>query len=497
MTTLASIDGALGIAPQEVLLASGAHELVRAADGCSMMVVSEWPARVTLDGQALPVFRDDRRVRAAATMNADLVMGARRVQVIGAGGTATMDVLLTPTEELIRRLEPALNVVQTSLPRLRGPFRYLDTTGRPRASSDFVRLATYLNDHGDALVSALGEVISEPRRAATLRTRARPTGHPIDPAATRALLMRRPELLQRDTVEGDDGRQAVLRPAMVAVRERATTLDTPPHRSLAAFARRLVMDCSAGLLGPSKSDVKDILRHRVQELAGLLASTFLAEIPSSPEDLLAEGSAQTDDRLGAYQVLERLRLGYVSEVVPVLGEPVLERQHLPRADEVFQAYCMVLIAEALDLVRSPSSKSGWPVEYDGPEWVAYSEALGVLNSWRRDTTRPDDYRPDVVLVSKSDSSVVLLDAKFASSPLGVPGERIKEVQAYMQTYGMKSAGILFPGDGNTPNDITARGMLIREIPIQTDIADVASASEALRAHIAGLESWPEWGLAED
>ena len=46
------------------------------------------------------------------------------------------------------------------------------------------------------------------------------------------------------------------------------------------------------------------------------------------------------------------------------------------------------------------------------EWVMYANRVGALPSWRATTDRPDDYRPDFVLVRRlSPSRCVLLDAK--------------------------------------------------------------------------------------
>ncbi len=76
----------------------------------------------------------------------------------------------------------------------------------------------------------------------------------------------------------------------------------------------------------------------------------------------------------------------------------------------------------------------------------------VLKSWRSHTSRPDDFRPDIVLRRRdAHSRVILIDAKYSASEFdAVPGNRLKEVQAYMNAFGLRYAAIMHPGGAGKP-----------------------------------------------
>ena len=112
----------------------------------------------------------------------------------------------------------------------------------------------------------------------------------------------------------------------------------------------------------------------------------------------------------------------------------------------------------------------------------YYNLPDVLRSWRTSTDQPDDYRPDITIASIQANAVALIDAKYSEKGGRVAPERIKEVQAYLNSFGLKAAGIMYPCDEPSSAgwfDVAADGYLIREIPINiprgTDGATATSA----------------------
>ena len=97
---------------------------------------------------------------------------------------------------------------------------------------------------------------------------------------------------------------------------------------------------------------------------------------------------------------------------------------------------------------------------------------------------------------------ILLDAKASVDRSGhVPGERLKEVQSYLNAFGLRRAGILYPGPMERAKlviseDISAYGYLLRELPVRpVEPDELTPMLENLRARVAELED--ESDFAED
>jgi hypothetical protein len=290
-------------------------------------------------------------------------------------------------------------------------------------------------------------------------------------------------------------------PSLVVARVRAETLDTPEHRRIARFVGRLWREADA----VAKSGVIDrdhlaTVLTAQELLRETMSTTLFGDVsPAESEDLVLEptGVELNDARYGA---LHELRSRYLTEVVPMSSEGQLERQHTARPDEVFQALCTLLLAAAFGLTRRTGGAQG--ERWESEAWTMYCNREGILPSWRAETERPDDYRPDFVLLRSDDPSrCILLDAKASVDPAGrVPGGRLKEVQAYLNAFGVYRAGILYPGPMNRARsvestDISAHGYQLRELPVRpVEPTELAVMLESLRQRVEELE---DVTMAED
>jgi hypothetical protein len=218
-----------------------------------------------------------------------------------------------------------------------------------------------------------------------------------------------------------------------------------------------------------------------------------------PTTLQAPGdpSCGREDLLPGYRELARLRREYLQRTAPSAQDPY-HREFLPSPDDVYEAYVAEMIAAAFDL--SPVGR-GLRDRATGPsfmsaDWELWFDLAGAVLSWRRQTARPDAYRPDVVLRSRHDPKrVIVIDAKYAfRSPSedgpgkGAPGARLKEVQAYVNAFGLDSIAVIHPGDSPPGalwvSDISAHGYLIRQVELNSvPVANLGLTLVALRCSL--------------
>ena len=106
---------------------------------------------------------------------------------------------------------------------------------------------------------------------------------------------------------------------------------------------------------------------------------------------------------------------------------------------------------------------------------------------------PDGYRPDLVLRHRRLDRVILADAKYSKTDDGgISGERVKEVQAYLNAYGIVSAALLYPGGGSPVDqwtDIAGKGNLLRLIPLLPSPEDDDRLKRALTGIVCQPGRW--------
>jgi hypothetical protein len=488
---------------QELALDWGELQLVRASDPAFVFVTGYGITRVTVAGTAVPLLRTATDVTAAAKLEGGNLIGPLRVEATAVGQLpARVDILLPAAERALDEFLRSIRLAEIALPRLRGGFVYLDSTGIPRRAIDPYRVAVFIKDHVHSAVALCRQIDASPCTANMHARLVRPPGPAVDIAATRDLLLRRPELLAPSTVGVIDSPAGRLAPSLVVSRIRSQTLDIPENRRIARFVGRLWFDAEAAAkAGAFTGDDLAELVCAQRELEAVMTATFLGDLPTAEgEEMVLEPSAIECDDV-RYAALSELRVRYLTDVVPTADVEQLDRQHTARPDEVFQALCTWLLAAAfgLERCRDADGRERW----DSDEWLMYANRAAAIHSWRSRTNRPDDYRPDFVLIRRhTPSRCILLDAKASTDPSGhVPGQRLKEVQAYLNAFGVRHAGILYPGPMERAKlvkseDISAYGYLMREIPVRpVEPEELSAMLENLRARVSDLED--ESDFAED
>jgi hypothetical protein len=484
---------------QEIDLIWGTRVSVDTRGVVEVLVETTSDAAITLDRRPLIPFRQAGRGVATATLRPALLVGARRLEVREGRRAASVDLSAHEAVALGAEFRAMVETVESDLPRLRGPFWYLDPGRRFVRAANPSRIATFLLDHAQAIEERVRRISSDPSYQQDYVRRLRPGGPGADVAATLALVHRRPELLEAvepGVVRVSDMGRA---PSMVVVRRPRRDVSTPENRRLTAFLQRLWRDCRRIEALIDDPDTIAQLRAARGGVGRLLHDTFLREVVGAEGDDAVLEPIGAEIHLEDYARLHTLRVRYLTEVNPGADVSALERQHVAGADEIFQAFVCYVIAEAMDLNAVGDGlrdRDLGGASFRSTEWELFYDIGAVVRSWRSSTIQPDDYRPDIVLRRVADPRrAVVLDAKFSVEEGSgrPPNARLKEVQAYMQSFRIPRIGLVFPGQAERArdvvvDDVAAHGNVIREIPIRGLGFDIVKTLPLLRQRITELES---------
>ena len=182
---------------------------------------------------------------------------------------------------------------------------------------------------------------------------------------------------------------------------------------------------------------------------------------------------------------------YMVDILPTGEDTGTSRTNVKDAWEVFQAYAAYMVGAAFGLdfhqrssdlrVRDEAGRSmvgqGMELYYDT------RPAPTLLPSWRDETDRPGDERPDIVLVDRVGDRVAILDAKFRveshSSGHRVHSGDLQEMQGYMQSFGLSAGAIVYPG--SSPARIhSASDNTLLELPLNPKPEDFEVVLEGIR-----------------
>lgn len=421
-------------------------------------------------------------------------LGPSRLEIHSASSRWRLDLWTQAERRALLQLLPAAKTVTQWYGRSWGGFWYRGVDGAEHYWSDPRDSALFLTDHGPELCSLVRSVARHPNRRYRSRNRRLPFGSPIDVEGTARLLRRKPELLVRDPNGILTLGEHRYMPAQVVVRRRTHDVNTIENRRLKALLNRLIRDVDFGIrsgIVPGDS----IAASNLSAVRQLLSLSFLSSLSRVRLPGPAEPRTERERNDDRYARLARLREVYLSALG--LGEMDLSwRRHQPRDHEVYQAWCVYAVAKAFGMKPTgvhfrPRSPGGPLFESDQAD--LYHEAVGVLASWRNGTAVPDDYRPDIVWTSQFDDKVILIDAKYSIGTDGsLPPGRIKEVQAYMQSFGITKACILYPGHGVDGGhiDVSNGGYLVRLVPLVPNGNDTGDWLEALREMLLECRCYP-------
>jgi hypothetical protein len=332
----------------------------------------------------------------------------------------------------------------------------------------------WLDQHADASLAAARSITSAPkRRSHTARRVTDRAGGRIDVEASIALMRRRAlELL----VPGTPGVRVGAReyqPRKVAVRTRVPTLDTPANRRVAWLLVRLIQLAEYVSSAPPLAPERERVAGWHSEAITLLGHSFLAHLSKATTLYPPAGEPTTEE-------LTDKRYGTIwrrSQTARAIGDwqPSLEPRpvhaYVKASDEIYQAFVLSALGEALDLKRVGDISGGRQPAYRGATLDLYSDSLPprtVLRSWRSFTSAPDSYRPDMLLHDRSRGSVLVGDAKYRQSADGAAESGRKDLHAYMDVFGVHAAALFYapqPGAPMAVHTITAQGRAIVEVTV--------------------------------
>ena len=187
---------------------------------------------------------------------------------------------------------------------------------------------------------------------------------------------------------------------------------------------------------------------------------------------------KTDAR---YRRLRELHAEYLMNFAVVETGTDAIRLNVKDVWEIYQAYVAHSIGHAFGL--GYASKRADLRHRDRLGRSMFSETLSLyydlhppaalLPSWRDATTRPANERPDVLLIDEVNQRAALLDAKFRrdANPELANAADIQEAQAYLQSFSVAKAGIVFPGTRACSHHVAANGNLILEIPLRPALSE--------------------------
>lgn len=161
----------------------------------------------------------------------------------------------------------------------------------------------------------------------------------------------------------------------------------------------------------------------------------------------------------------------------IASESAASPHMLPDTEIVFQRVAIAIILVALGVsasacdsaLKEASMPSGLEIAGGFRAW--YDTSSHGLNGWRQSSVLPSNYRPDLVVQRPVNNGWMLVDAKLrrgsSERPL-LSQSAIKDMQAYMQEYGLRKALILAPShDGKLwlKADLKGEGYHIRAIGV--------------------------------
>lgn len=263
-------------------------------------------------------------------------------------------------------------------------------------------------------------------------------------------------------------------PAAVVVHKKNREPARIEHEQLTHFlsllARRLIE--LQALVPP---DMRVAVAHWQSDLGRARARKVLARYAQRPTHLawtpLPTPLQRIDSR---YKRLRDLHAEFLRDAQPSDENLEVARANVKDAWEIYQSFAAHMIGRALGLsyvsdvadLRERAAR-GFSMHSDELE-LYYDARPAVLTSWRDPSSRPARERPDIVLLDKVRNLVAMLDVKFRIEPDGVSArnEDLFEMQGYMESFGLASGAIVFPGAKNLPRRITGEGKLLVELPLR-------------------------------
>lgn len=434
-------------------------------------------------------------------------IGFHRIRVVAAGREQSFDFSTSTAKATWSEIQIMAEICASNYLSYQRQFTYVSRTGERRKV--FIPQIIYAW-YRERIPEIEGLVRDISRRPATeLRPRLvnslRAKG--ISVPATIKLLHENPSLLE----ERDDGPIQVgdkaYWPSSVRVRVTNRMPAANEHARIAAFLRMLVsgIDQLSPLLEssllPAVSEWRlrlvtlqntEVIRHYVS--AGADVNIFASSVPSPIE--------RTDSR---YRRLRDLAFEYRADIGASTSFGDCIRANVKDAWDIYQTFIAHAYGNALGLNYLSPHRDLRVRDCDGASMANQRFRLYFdqkpprtrMTSWRDDSRRPANERPDLVIIDLETRKVLLLDAKFKTDKGGtrVDSADLFEMQGYLNSFGISCGGIVFPGQVAESRIVEGRGYRLGELPLRAQLYKEMGGPDAVHEYLrtASTELWADLG----
>lgn len=359
----------------------------------------------------------------------------------------------------------------------------------------------WLDQHADDALVQARRIAERPVRSRTTKLVVQSRGgRPVALRQTFALLRQRPqELLVAASGGPIEVAGASYFPRRVVAKVKRSDVDTPANRRTAWLLVQLrTLAAAVRSVAPDLAEVERCERW-VRASTALLTVSSLAQLApkvlGQPPAAVATTEELMDARYAA-TFKHANSLAWLAGWSPSLSL-LPAHAYVAYADEVFQAFVVTVLADALGLAPTAKTLGAVQPAFIGSSSELYVDTVPpaqVLRSWRSYSSAPDAYRPDFLL-SLGAGSVVLGDAKYRRDDDGASESSRKELLAYMAAYGLDHAVIFYPpseAQSLECRTVTGQGKTLLEVTIgpRTDLP-LFLTSTVLPA-VAGVAQAPPW-----
>jgi hypothetical protein len=312
------------------------------------------------------------------------------------------------------------------------------------------------------------------------------------------LVKERPELLEKrgdGPIELDGERYW---PALVRVRIQGSEPVTVEHMQIACFLVQVIREAEE-LAGRLTGDQTKQVEDWTNELRGALSVRCLREARARLGRYPGPRSAtplQLRER--RYGRLRDLQIEYASQISEGQNWRDSVRANIRDAWDIYQAFVAHAVGKAFSLKHFSPAHDLRERQADGSSMAGNGVSLfydmkpppGLLPSWRDGTRRPGSERPDVTLFDSKRGSAIVIDAKFrvAADNKHAMGDDLFEMQGYMDSFGLSSGAIVYPGMEPVPEVVEARSRRLLALPLRGRFASVLGGTPNFESYVANALS---------
>lgn len=449
------------------------------------------------DSPAVVIWTTTERTAGYGRIDLTNQVGFHRFTVVNNESALSFDIQTSTAKATLEEVECMARVVAGQVFAFRKQFVYMTATGQRRAVPLPEVAVGWVRDRMPELVRIVRAIDARPATETRQRFVPSHQARGVSVPRTLRLLRETPGLLEALPGGPLEIEGQTYWPAAVVVREREREPARIEHMQLAHF-----LSCVATLLVDLRAvvpnEVKALLSKWEAELASLRSTRLITthDVPNARTAWtpLPTKLQRTEQR---YRRARELHAEFLRDIDVAEYNPDAVRANVRDVWEIYQAFAAHMIGRALGLkcisargdLRERNSDGVAMSSEDYELYYDVRPPASVLRSWRDESLRPADERPDIVIRRRVDGAVAVLDAKFRVDREGrARSEDLFEMQGYLNSFGLKAGGIVFPGSSDKHVLIAGRraDRMLVELPLRARAFE-QDAEAALARLRDGLE----------